>query len=246
MPPLTRSLWLHEPWKLIDAQGSLSCEACLSVHLTAQARQVPRLLHHGQDPGRPSLIQRFKFCRASIDNSKTDATRSTARLFITSYDQASAAPFLLLGRPSSFCAKPPAVLDPESPPKCCSRFVVVFAQVPPHPFSAHLTPLISTSRGLSHIALPAAMAALGDDLLATVNKLQDLVFNTIGNDSLDLPQIVCTTPSDRRAPPYPPSVSGANDVFALSRLLLGPSLPASRRCSKISSAEISFPVAAAS
>jgi hypothetical protein len=34
------------------------------------------------------------------------------------------------------------------------------------------------------------MAALGDDLLNTVNKLQDLVFNTIGNDSLDLPQIV--------------------------------------------------------
>jgi dynamin 1-like protein len=39
------------------------------------------------------------------------------------------------------------------------------------------------------------MAALGDDLLATVNKLQDLVFNTIGNDSLDLPQIVCSGPS---------------------------------------------------
>ena len=36
------------------------------------------------------------------------------------------------------------------------------------------------------------MAALGEDLLGTVNKLQDLVFNTIGNDSLDLPQIVCT------------------------------------------------------
>ena len=35
------------------------------------------------------------------------------------------------------------------------------------------------------------MATLGDDLLGTVNKLQDLVFNTIGNDSLDLPQIVC-------------------------------------------------------
>ncbi|KAL8910459.1 MAG: hypothetical protein Q9171_004253 [Xanthocarpia ochracea] len=34
------------------------------------------------------------------------------------------------------------------------------------------------------------MAALGEDLLHTVNKLQDLVFNTIGNDSLDLPQIV--------------------------------------------------------
>lgn len=35
------------------------------------------------------------------------------------------------------------------------------------------------------------MASLGEDLLGTVNKLQDLVFNTIGNDSLDLPQIVC-------------------------------------------------------
>lgn len=34
------------------------------------------------------------------------------------------------------------------------------------------------------------MAALGEDLLNVVNKLQDLVFNTIGNDSLDLPQIV--------------------------------------------------------
>jgi len=34
------------------------------------------------------------------------------------------------------------------------------------------------------------MAALGEDLLGVVNKLQDLVFNTIGNDSLDLPQIV--------------------------------------------------------
>ena len=36
------------------------------------------------------------------------------------------------------------------------------------------------------------MAALGEDLLGVVNKLQDLVFNTIGNDSLDLPQIVRT------------------------------------------------------
>ncbi|KAB8356389.1 hypothetical protein FH972_023972 [Carpinus fangiana] len=34
------------------------------------------------------------------------------------------------------------------------------------------------------------MASLGEDLLKIVNKLQDLVFNTIGNDSLDLPQIV--------------------------------------------------------
>ena len=35
-----------------------------------------------------------------------------------------------------------------------------------------------------------AMAAFGEELLNVVNKLQDLVFNTIGNDSLDLPQIV--------------------------------------------------------
>ncbi|KAF2187195.1 dynamin-1 [Zopfia rhizophila CBS 207.26] len=34
------------------------------------------------------------------------------------------------------------------------------------------------------------MATLGDELLSIVNRLQDLVFNTIGNDSLDLPQIV--------------------------------------------------------
>lgn len=44
------------------------------------------------------------------------------------------------------------------------------------------------------------MAALGDDLLSTVNKLQDLVFNTIGNDSLDLPQIVYTPPSQPSTP----------------------------------------------
>ena len=47
------------------------------------------------------------------------------------------------------------------------------------------------------------MASLGEDLLGVVNKLQDLVFNTIGNDSLDLPQIVIpATPQrsqDRRA-----------------------------------------------
>jgi len=36
------------------------------------------------------------------------------------------------------------------------------------------------------------MAALGEELLNIVNRLQDLVFNTIGNDSLDLPQIVCS------------------------------------------------------
>jgi hypothetical protein len=39
------------------------------------------------------------------------------------------------------------------------------------------------------------MASLGEDLLGIVNKLQDLVFNTIGNDSLDLPQIVCPPPN---------------------------------------------------
>lgn len=39
------------------------------------------------------------------------------------------------------------------------------------------------------------MAALGDDLLRIVNQLQDLVFNTIGTDSLDLPQIVGHAPS---------------------------------------------------
>lgn len=38
------------------------------------------------------------------------------------------------------------------------------------------------------------MAALGEDLLRVVNQLQDLVFNTIGTDSLDLPQIVCPVP----------------------------------------------------
>ena len=42
------------------------------------------------------------------------------------------------------------------------------------------------------------MTTLGDDLLGTVNKLQDLVFNTIGNDSLDLPQIVSLSPDEAR------------------------------------------------
>lgn len=50
-----------------------------------------------------------------------------------------------------------------------------------------LLPLTSVNIGLSSCQ---NMASLGDDLLVTVNKLQDLVFNTIGNDSLDLPQIV--------------------------------------------------------
>ena len=50
------------------------------------------------------------------------------------------------------------------------------------------------------------MAALGDDLLSTVNKLQDLVFNTIGNDSLDLPQIVRLS---RTSSPNPPPLQAA-------------------------------------
>lgn len=33
------------------------------------------------------------------------------------------------------------------------------------------------------------MSTLGD-LIPLVNKLQDLVFNTIGTDTLDLPQVV--------------------------------------------------------
>jgi dynamin 1-like protein len=33
------------------------------------------------------------------------------------------------------------------------------------------------------------MASL-EDLIPVVNKLQDLVFNTIGSDTLDLPQVV--------------------------------------------------------
>lgn len=48
---------------------------------------------------------------------------------------------------------------------------------------------------LAATSVNLVMAALGEDLLATVNKLQDLVFNTIGNDSLDLPQIVSTARS---------------------------------------------------
>lgn len=67
--------------------------------------------------------------------------------------------------------------------------------LPLHP-SFELLPLTSVGIGLSSCQ---KMASLGDDLLVTVNKLQDLVFNTIGNDSLDLPQIVSkwiTTPND--------------------------------------------------
>lgn len=59
------------------------------------------------------------------------------------------------------------------------------------------------------------MAALGDDLLSTVNKLQDLVFNTIGNDSLDLPQIV-------RAPPNPQPQSLPGVPWSHADILIAP------------------------
>jgi dynamin 1-like protein len=42
------------------------------------------------------------------------------------------------------------------------------------------------------------MASLGEELLNIVNRLQDLVFNTIGNDSLDLPQIVGAPRPEKR------------------------------------------------
>jgi dynamin 1-like protein len=48
--------------------------------------------------------------------------------------------------------------------------------------------------GAEQIHNTSAMASLGEELLNIVNRLQDLVFNTIGNDSLDLPQIVRVTP----------------------------------------------------
>ena len=53
------------------------------------------------------------------------------------------------------------------------------------------------------------MASFGEDLLHTVNKLQDLVFNTIGSDSLDLPQIVCCSPPARPAPAVEDVADGA-------------------------------------
>lgn len=92
------------------------------------------------------------------------------------------------------------------------------------------------------------MAALGEDLLGTVNKLQDLVFNTIGNDSLDLPQIVCMIIAAAAAAPsyYPSPRTSMLTLRALYRLWSAPNLQESPRSSRISSVEISYPVAAAS
>jgi hypothetical protein len=78
------------------------------------------------------------------------------------------------------------------------------------------------------------MATLGDDLLGTVNKLQDLVFNTIGNDSLDLPQIVRIL------------ISSSQRVLILTRSWSAPNPPESHRSSRISLAETSSHAAAAS
>jgi len=79
------------------------------------------------------------------------------------------------------------------------------------------------------------MASLGEDLLGIVNKLQDLVFNTIGNDSLDLPQIVSQL--------GPCSVTlhiMVRGFNANSRLSLGRSPLVNRRYSKILLGEISY------
>lgn len=50
------------------------------------------------------------------------------------------------------------------------------------------------------------MASLGEELLNIVNRLQDLVFNTIGNDSLDLPQIVRLSYLSTRGTAYPGNI----------------------------------------
>ena len=66
------------------------------------------------------------------------------------------------------------------------------------------------------------MASLGENLLTVVNKLQDLVFNTIGNDSLDLPQIVR----------YPQLcfLGNAGHFNSFNRLLLGPNHLVNHQC----------------
>jgi len=75
------------------------------------------------------------------------------------------------------------------------------------------------------------MASLGEDLLGVVNRLQDLVFNTIGNDSLDLPQIVRL------------SIGGEGLAEALTyrRLLSGHSLRENRPYWRTSLAGTSYP-----
>lgn len=50
---------------------------------------------------------------------------------------------------------------------------------------------LDKQEGLFHSSVVSThnMASL-EDLIPVVNKLQDLVFNTIGSDTLDLPQVV--------------------------------------------------------
>jgi hypothetical protein len=80
------------------------------------------------------------------------------------------------------------------------------------------------------------MASLGEDLLGIVNKLQDLVFNTIGNDSLDLPQIVS------ELAPNSITLTHLNSLFfnTIPRSSLVRSLLVNHLYSKILLGEISF------
>jgi len=79
------------------------------------------------------------------------------------------------------------------------------------------------------------MASLGEDLLGIVNKLQDLVFNTIGNDSLDLPQIV-----SQHAPSSVALHIMVRGFNGNSRLSLGHSPLGNPRYLKILLGEISY------
>lgn len=65
------------------------------------------------------------------------------------------------------------------------------------------------------------MASLGEDLLGTVNKLQDLVFNTIGNDSLDLPQIVSNIWKSKRAVTTIPNHISGRSWITIIREIIG-------------------------
>jgi hypothetical protein len=86
-----------------------------------------------------------------------------------------------------------------------------------------------------------------------VNRLQDLVFNTIGNDSLDLPQIVRVIPlaqavhGSKAGCAAPPSGPRCGTVHTNShRSSSDRSRLESRRCSRTSSAETFSPEATAS
>jgi hypothetical protein len=139
---------------------------------------------------------------------------------------------------------------PLLPPDIISRFICACVQQPRRlSVSGNAIPQHSTSTGRqswpslhrlpidrSAIDSPrSTMATLGDDLLGTVNRLQDLVFNTIGNDSLDLPQIVRDSANEFPAHANP-----------LHRSWSAPNRPANLQYSRTLSAETSYPEAAAS